>query len=139
MSQRLGDYMTLKIKANGTSGSYVDFSSAVLIDGLTEEAELIEGLPSQMLQNGTDWYDIIGVRKTRTVTLRRNMNGDRNLWNQLYSILTNSNATHQVQIGTAEYIAHIQTVTRTAKAWNGTTEVWDDTYEVTFIPTTMNG
>lgn len=116
-----------------------DFSSAVIVDGVEEIAELQEGIAARRLQSGSDWYNVIGTKLTRTVTLYRNMNGSTALWESLYNVLKAPVNEHFITIGNLSYSAHIVSVTRTMKDYVNGSEVWNDWYTVTFVPTVLNG
>jgi len=120
--------LPLPLQIDGT-----DYSSAVIVDTLAEDGELMEGIAHMTRQDGTEWYDVIGTRFTRTVELRRNRNGNRTLWDQLYSVLTQSVGTHTVTLGSRTFAAHITVASRELRAYTDDgVELWGDSYTVTF-------
>jgi hypothetical protein len=116
-----------------------DFSSAVIVDSVEEIAELQEGIAARRLQSGSDWYNVIGTKLTRTINVYRNMNGSSALWNEFYNVLISPVNEHYVTIGTLSYSAHIVSVTRMMKDFVNGAEVWGDSYSVSFVPTVLNG
>ena len=117
----------------------VDYSDTIIIDGLTEDAELREGIGHMTRQDGTEWYDIVGTRLTKTVEIRRKQGVPRTAWDGFFSALKSPVAYHNVTLGTSTFKAHITVVSRTLKDYSASLgEIWGDSYTVTFEGTEMS-
>lgn len=116
-----------------------DYSDVIIIDKLTETGTLQEGIGRMVRQDGSDWFDILGTRFTRTIEIRRNRSAQRANWDAFYDVITAPVGVHSVTIGNKVFNAHIESAERELLDFvsvNGEdTEVWGNSYTVTFTGT----
>lgn len=108
----------------------VDFSSLVIPDSLVESFENIAQDTSGVLQNHSDYFDMVGTKFSYQISLRKRSTATAAQWDSLNEILSSPVPSHTVTVPhnqtTWTFDAHISGGSRSLLAQLNGRNVWGD-------------